>query len=95
MRAARQSSVASPGGGGSQHAGTRCVARRHRHLGDTPPRAGMRTYTRQPVRRPFDLLSQIVQTLVLTIVVYAAIQAFVTQPYRVVQGSMQDTLQEG
>ena len=55
----------------------------------------MRTYTRQPVRRPFDFLSQIVQTLVLTIVVYAAIQAFVAQPYRVVQGSMQDTLQEG
>jgi len=44
----------------------------------------MRTYTRQPVRRPFDFLSQIVQTLVLTIVVYAAIQAFVAQPYRVV-----------
>lgn len=57
--------------------------------------AGMRTYTRQPVRRPFGSLLQTVQTLVLTVVVYAAIQAFVAQPYRVVQGSMQDTLQEG
>lgn len=57
--------------------------------------AGIRTYTRQPVRRPFGYLFQIVQTLVLTVVVYAAINAFVAQPYRVVQGSMQDTLQEG
>jgi signal peptidase I len=57
--------------------------------------AGTRTYTRQPVRRPFGFLLQIVQTLVLTIVVYAALQAFVAQPYRVVQGSMRDTLQEG
>ena len=54
-----------------------------------------RTYTRQPVRRPFGFLFQIAQTLVLTVVVYAAIQSFVAQPYRVVQGSMQDTLQQG
>lgn len=54
-----------------------------------------RTYTRQPVRRPFGFLFQTVQMLILTVVVYAAIQAFVAQPYRVVQGSMQDTLQEG
>ncbi len=31
---------------------------------------GMRTYTRQPVRRPFGSLLQTVQTLVLTIVVF-------------------------
>lgn len=55
----------------------------------------VRTYTRLRVRRPFGFLFQIVQTLVLTVVVYAALQAFVAQPYRVVQGSMQDTLHEG
>ncbi|MDQ3407921.1 MAG: signal peptidase I [Chloroflexota bacterium] len=47
------------------------------------------------MRRPFGFLIHILQMLVLTVVVYAAIQAFVAQPYRVVQGSMQDTLQEG
>lgn len=47
------------------------------------------------MRRPFGFLFQIVQTLILTVVVYAAIQSFVAQPYRVVQGSMRDTLQQG
>lgn len=55
----------------------------------------MPAYTRQPVRRPFGFLFQVIQTLIFTVVVYAALQAFVAQPYRVVQGSMQDTLQEG
>jgi len=47
------------------------------------------------VRRPLGFLFHIVQTLVLTVVVYAALQEFVAQPYRVVQGSMRDTLEDG
>ncbi|MBA2275785.1 MAG: signal peptidase I [Chloroflexi bacterium] len=47
------------------------------------------------MRRPFGSLFQVMQTLLFTVVVYALLQAFVAQPYRVVQGSMQDTLQEG
>ncbi len=47
------------------------------------------------MRRPFGFLTQIVQTLILTVAAYAALQTFVAQPYRVVQGSMQDTLQAG
>ncbi len=45
--------------------------------------------------RSLKLLLEIAQTLVLTVVVYLVVQAFVAQPYRVEQGSMQDTLQEG
>jgi signal peptidase I len=47
------------------------------------------------VSRSLKLLVDIAQALVLTIVVYLLVQTFVAQPYRVEQGSMQDTLQEG
>jgi signal peptidase I len=57
---------------------------------------GGRSYTRTLVsRKPLGCLFEIAETVVLTILVFFAIQAFVAQPYRVEQTSMQNTLQDG
>jgi signal peptidase I len=53
-------------------------------------------YTPLPVRtRPFGCLFEIAETLILTVVIFLAIQTFVAQPYRVEQQSMQKTLDDG
>ena len=46
-------------------------------------------------RRARSVLLEIVETLVLTIVIFVGIQTFVAQPYKVEQRSMQTTLQPG
>ena len=57
---------------------------------------GDRGYTPQAVsRRPLGCLIEIVETLVLTIVIFWVIQTFVAQPYQVQQQSMRTTLEEG
>ncbi|HEY3524163.1 MAG TPA: signal peptidase I [Candidatus Limnocylindrales bacterium] len=43
-------------------------------------------------RGAFGCAIEIVQTLVLTVLIFVGIQAFVAQPYRVQQGSMETTL---
>jgi signal peptidase I len=45
-------------------------------------------------RRPLGCLIEIAETLVLTIIIFLVIQAFVAQPYRVQQESMRLTLEE-
>lgn len=45
--------------------------------------------------RPFGCLFEIVETLVLTVIIFLVIQTFVAQPYRVEQQSMQRTLEDG
>ncbi len=44
-------------------------------------------------RRPIGCLFEIVETLVLTLIIFFVIQTFVAQPYRVEQMSMENTLQ--
>ncbi len=44
-------------------------------------------------RRPLGCLFEIVETLVLTLVIFLVIQNFVAQPYRVQQNSMEHTLE--
>jgi signal peptidase I len=47
----------------------------------------------QPTKRPaFGCLFEVVETLVLTVVIFLGIQTFVAQPYKVQQGSMETTL---
>lgn len=61
--------------------------------GSTPD-AGGRQYTPKAVsRRPLGCLIEIAETLVLTIIIFWAIQTFVAQPYRVEQESMRNTLE--
>jgi signal peptidase I len=63
---------------------------------DTSVVEGDRRYTPQAVsRRPLGCLIEIVETLVLTIVIFWVIQTFVAQPYQVQQQSMRTTLEEG
>jgi signal peptidase I len=51
-------------------------------------------YTRLPVnRRPVGCLIEIAETVILTVIIFLAIQTFVAQPYRVEQESMRDTLE--
>ena len=53
-----------------------------------------RQYTPKAVsRRPLGCLIEIAETLVLTIIIFWAIQTFVAQPYRVEQESMRITLE--
>ena len=54
----------------------------------------MRPYTPRPVsQRPaLGCLFEVVETLVLTLVIFLGIQTFVAQPYKVQQGSMENTL---
>jgi signal peptidase I len=44
-------------------------------------------------QRPFGCLFEVVETLVLTLVIFLVIQNFVAQPYRVQQQSMEHTLE--
>jgi signal peptidase I len=44
-------------------------------------------------RRPLGCLFEIVETLVLTLVIFLVIQTFIAQPYRVMQLSMERTLE--
>ena len=44
-------------------------------------------------RRPLGCLFEIVETLVLTLIIFFVIQTFVAQPYRVEQNSMERTLE--
>src|SRR3954447_18276651 len=55
---------------------------------------GPRPYTPAPVsQRPaLGCLFEVVETLVLTVVIFLGIQTFVAQPYRVQQGAMENTL---
>jgi signal peptidase I len=46
-------------------------------------------------QRPLGCLFEVVETLVLTVVIFLVIQNFVAQPYRVEQQSMQHTLEQG
>ncbi|HET7678017.1 MAG TPA: signal peptidase I [Candidatus Limnocylindrales bacterium] len=46
-------------------------------------------------QRPLGCLFEVVETLVLTVVIFLVIQTFVAQPYRVEQESMQHTLEQG
>jgi signal peptidase I len=77
---------------------------RHRGRFDGPPR-GPESPTASPGARPYTagLVSQrpalgclfeIVETLVLTLLIFFVIQNFVAQPYKVQQKSMQRTLEE-
>ena len=61
---------------------------------DGPAETEGRQYTPPAVsRRPLGCLIEIAETLVLTIVIFWAIQSFVAQPYRVEQESMRTTLE--
>ena len=46
-------------------------------------------------RRQWGCLFEVLETLVLTIVIFLLIQNFVAQPYQVEQDSMQHTLEPG
>ena len=47
------------------------------------------------IKRPVGCLFEVLETLVLTVVIFLVIQNFVAQPYRVEQESMQRTLEQG
>jgi signal peptidase I len=47
------------------------------------------------MRRHVGFLVEVIETLLLTVVTYLLIQAFVAQPFRVEQGSMEATLRPG
>jgi signal peptidase I len=58
--------------------------------------AQTRPYTPGPVnKRPLGCLFEVVETLVLTVVIFLVIQNFVAQPYRIEQLSMEQTLEPG
>jgi signal peptidase I len=65
--------------------------------GDTRDRAGSRPYTADLVsQRPaLGCLFEIVETLVLTAIIFLVIQNFVAQPYQVQQMSMERSLEPG
>ena len=46
-------------------------------------------------KRPLGCLFEVVETLVLTVVIFLVIQNFVAQPYRIEQQSMEQTLEPG
>ena len=77
-----------------------CSAGASAHAPIQPVRAGPesstapRPYTPAPVsQRPaLGCLFEVVETLVLTVVIFLGIQTFVAQPYKVQQGSMENTL---
>jgi signal peptidase I len=63
---------------------------------DSTAARGGRTYTPVLViKRPLGCLFEVVETLILTVVIFLVIQNFVAQPYRVEQESMQRTLEQG
>ncbi len=55
-----------------------------------------RPYTPRLVsKRPLGCLFEVVETLVLTVIIFLVIQNFVAQPYRIEQMSMEQTLEPG
>ena len=58
------------------------------------PRGG-RAYTAALVSRAAGCLFEVVETLVLTLIIFLVIQNFVAQPYKVEQHSMETTLLQG
>ena len=65
---------------------------------DGPPgrASGQAPYTPGLVsKRPLGCLFEVVETLVLTIIIFLVIQNFVVQPYRIEQMSMEQTLEPG
>lgn len=78
------------------HAGDSAPIAEERAPESTDPAAtGDPAYTPQALsRKPLGCLIEIVETLVLTIVIFWLIQTFVAQPYRVEQQSMLTTLEE-
>ncbi len=46
-------------------------------------------------KRPLGCLFEVVETLVLTVIIFLVIQNFVAQPYRIEQQSMEQTLEPG
>lgn len=63
-------------------------------LRGAPASSAVRPYTADLVnRRPWGCLFEIVETLVLTLLIFLVIQNFVAQPYRVQQQSMEHTLE--
>jgi len=84
---------------GSTVAGCReCIGRRvataNGRVGRSAARASPTTYTAGLVsKRPLGCLFEIVETLVLTLIIFFVIQNFVAQPYRVEQQSMERTLE--
>ena len=67
--------------------GEPCPRARGRPAPPYPYTAGLVT------RRPLGCLFEIVETLVLTLIIFFVIQTFVAQPYRVEQQSMERTLE--
>jgi signal peptidase I len=59
----------------------------------TPSEEGRQYTPRAVSRRPLGCLIEIAETLILTIIIFWAIQTFVAQPYRVEQESMRTTLE--
>jgi signal peptidase I len=57
--------------------------------GASPYTAGLVT------RRPLGCLFEIVETLVLTLIIFFVVQTFIAQPYRVEMSSMERTFEEG
>ncbi len=62
--------------------------------GPTPPDAGPGRDP-APQRRGLGCLFEVVETVVLTLVIFFVIQTFVAQPYQVHQSSMERTFEEG
>jgi signal peptidase I len=50
---------------------------------------------RPPSRRAFGCLIELVETVVLTAIIFIVLQSFVAQPFKVEQVSMRDTIEEG
>ena len=70
------------------------------HRSSSPTRhaagVGARPYTPRLVsKRPLGCLFEVVETLVLTVIIFLVIQNFVAQPYRIEQMSMEQTLEPG
>jgi len=63
----------------------------------TDPPSPPATDPSPPARRPraFGCLIEIVETVVLTAIIFIALQSFVAQPFKVEQVSMRDTIEEG
>ena len=66
------------------------------HASRRPAGLGRGPYTPRLVsKRPLGCLFEVVETLVLTIIIFLVIQNFVAQPYRIEQMSMEQTLEPG
>jgi signal peptidase I len=63
--------------------------------GSGPQGTGPEAGAAAPPRRPYAWLLEVIETVVLTVILFVGIQTFVAQPYEVRQMSMQSTLQPG